>query len=280
MKTLQDRIALVTGASRGIGAAIAERLAAEGATVICTARTLDASGDHLPGSLQERVATIEKRGGRAVAMQCDVGDPAARTALMEQVLAQFGRVDILINNAATAFFVPVEKVSDKWLRRTFEINLYAPLQLSQSVLPGMRERGWGRIVNISSASAEIPPGPPYHEYQRFGGPMVYGASKLALNRMTAGLAAELEGSGIAVNNVAPVSAVMTPGVEAGMKAQNIDPNHPDYHWEPVEAMAEATLALCLVDPAVTNGSSVYSLPYLQQLGRVVHTLDGRGPLQQ
>ncbi len=278
MPTLNNQIALITGASRGIGAACAQRLAAAGATVICAARTLDDSTEHLPGSLQSLLATLRARGQEAHAIQCDVGVPSQRAALIQEVLERFRRVDILINNAATAFFVPVEKIKDEWLRLQFEINVYAPLQLTQAVLPGMRERGYGRIVNISSASAELPPGPPYHEYQRFGGPMVYGASKLALNRIAAGLGAELEGSGIAVNNLAPVSAVRTPGVVAGMAAANIDPAHPDYHWEPVEAMAEAALALCLVDPSITNGKSVYSVPYLQQIGQAIHSLDGKSVL--
>ena len=113
MKPLQDKIALVIGASRGIGAATAQRLAAEGAQVICTGRTLDDSAEHLPGTLQEVVAKIEGRGGKAWALRCDVADPASRRALMAEVDKRFDRIDILVNNAAGSVFKPIDKVTDE-----------------------------------------------------------------------------------------------------------------------------------------------------------------------
>jgi len=278
MKTLQGKVAVVTGASRGIGAAIAKRLAAEGAIVACTARTVEAGGAHLPGSLNETVAAIEALGGEAFAVQCDVAEPVSRALMVEKVLSRYGRVDILVNNAAAATFAPIERVTAASLHSQFEINVYGPFDLCQRVLPGMRERGWGRIVNISSAQAEMPKGPPFLPNDRFHGPLVYGMVKVALNRFTAGLAAELEGSGIAVNSVAPVSAVYTEGVAAMLSHDDSIRSDPLWQEEPVEAMAEAALALCLVDPAATSGRNVYSLRYLEEIGRPVYSLDGRSVL--
>jgi citronellol/citronellal dehydrogenase len=278
MQELQDRIAVVTGASRGIGAAIAQRLAAAGATVICAARTLEDTGEHLPGTLRETVRLIESRGGRAVAIRCDITSAESRAALIDQALAQFGRVDILVNNAALAQFAMIDTITNKQLHHEFEADVFAPFDLSQRVLPGMRERKWGRIVNISSAMAEIPSGPPYPIHHRYFGQVLYGATKMALNRLSTGMAAELEETGVAVNTLAPVAAVFTPGVEAALAKAQLDRSNPLWTEEPVEAMAEATLALCLVDPMATSGRNVYSLHYLEEVGRPIRTLDGKAEL--
>lgn len=274
MGALDHRIAVVTGASRGIGAAIAQRLAAEGATVVCAARTLDDSRPHLPGSLRDTVNLIEQRGGRAVAIRCDITDATSRAALIDTALAQFGRVDILINNAALAEFATIETLTNQQLHHEFEADVFAPFDLSQRVVPGMRARAWGRIVNISSAMAEMPAGPPFPVHHRHFGQVLYGTTKMALNRLSAGMAAELEETGIAVNTLAPVAAVYTPGVAALLEKSKLDRSNPLWSEEPVEAMAEAALALCLVDPALTSGRNLYSLSYLEEIDRAIRTLDG------
>lgn len=278
MGTLDGKIAVVTGASRGIGAAIAQRLGAEGATVVCAARTLEDAGEHLPGTLRDTVRLIEANGGKAVAIQCDITSALSRAALIDETLRQFGHVDILVNNAALAQFATIETTTNEQLHHEFEADVFAPFDLSQRVLPGMRERKWGRIVNISSAMAEIPAGPPYPVHHRFFGQVLYGTTKMALNRLSTGMAAELEETGIAVNTLAPVAAVFTPGVAALLEKAALDRSNPLWVEEPVEAMAEAALALCLVDPMVTSGRNVYSLRYLEEIGRAIHTLDGRSVL--
>lgn len=276
MLPLEGRIALVTGASRGIGAAIAKRLGAEGADVICVGRTLHRGAGELPGSLLEVVAVIESLGGAAVAVQSDINDARQRARLAQEVLDQFGRVDILVNNAAVGEFVPLEKVTDAALRWQFEVNVLAPFDLSQKLIPAMRKNHWGRIVNISSFLAENPAGPPYPIADRQHGPTLYGATKAALNRITSGLAAELEGTGIAVNSLAPVSAVRTERFASIMEAEP-EARSASAHLqqEPIEVMAEAALALCLVDPLKTSGRTLYSQHYLAQIGRAVRTLDGK-----
>ena len=132
-----------------------------------------------------------------------------------------------------------------------------------------RKRGW--ILNISSATAFHPAKPPYIEWERSGGHHLYAASKAALDRMSTGLAAEFHAHGIAVNALAPVAAVITPGVEAMGVGKWIEPSM----IEPVEAMAEAALALCSGDPAKLTGRVAYSLRFLEEIGRPIRTLDGR-----
>jgi NAD(P)-dependent dehydrogenase (short-subunit alcohol dehydrogenase family) len=267
----KDRVALVTGASRGIGAAIAERLASEGARVAAVARSLDSHPPKLRGTLRETVATIEARGGTAIAIQGDVLDAASRRDFVEECRRRLGPIDILVNNAAHGPYRPFLAFSERDFRETIEANLRAPFELSQLVLPDMiaKKRGW--ILNISSATAFHPAKPPYIEWERSGGYHLYATSKAALDRLSTGLAAEFYAQGIAVNALAPVAAVITPGVEASDVGKWIEPSM----IEPVEAMAEAALALCSGDPAELTGRVVYSLRFLEEIGRPIRTLDGR-----
>jgi NAD(P)-dependent dehydrogenase (short-subunit alcohol dehydrogenase family) len=270
MGTLAGRVALVTGASRGIGAAIARRLAAEGAAVAAVARTADAH-PHLPGSLRETVALIESAGGRAVAIAADLAEPAARAHLVAAARAALGPVDVLVNNAAAAFYLPFERVSEKRFRVAFEVNVRAPFELAQAVLPDMKARGRGWIVNVSSATAAHPEGPPYDTFYRVGGATLYGASKAALDRVSTGLAAELFDARVSVNSISPVAAVRTPGVEAlGMVPEEYLESA-----EPVEDIVECVVALCEEREPPITGRVLTTGPFLRELGRPVRGLDGR-----
>jgi NAD(P)-dependent dehydrogenase (short-subunit alcohol dehydrogenase family) len=275
--TLNDKVAIVTGASRGIGAAIAFRFAAEGAKVVITARTAAPDGK-LPGSLDETAARIRAAGGVCETVVADLTDPDSRARIVPAAIQRFGGVDVLVNNAAWARFRATLEQQPKHTHQAFEVNFFAPLELSQQAIPSMRERGGGWILNLSSATSVSPAPAPwdagnrYFLFHRHSGPTIYGSTKAALERMTAGFAAELAGSGIAINALAPVEAVASEGaVESGV----IDDGA---HYEPMEAMAEAALRLCSCDPARISGRSVLSLPMLRELGATVHTLDGRGPL--
>lgn len=262
-------MAVVTGASRGIGAAVAERLAAEGAAVALVARSLDAH-PQLPGTPRETLARIEARGGRAAAIRADLTDAGERERLVARVEAELGPLDILVNNAAAAFYMPFERVTESRFRVAFELNVRAPFHLAQLVLPGMRARRRGWILNVSSATAKLPQGPPFPAWQERLGDVLYASTKAALDRLSAGLAAEVHRDGIAVHSLSPVAAVLTPGVEAlGMAPQ--DPAL----IEPVEVFAEAALALCCCDPRRLNGRVACSRPLLEELGRPVRSPDGR-----
>ena len=271
MGELEGRVALVTGASRGIGAAIAKRFAAEGARVAITARTLD-HHDHLPGSLRETVRAIEARGGRAVPIVGDLADSKDYDRIVAEAQTALGPIEILVNNAAAAFYVPFDKLSENRFRVAYAINLHAPWRLSQLVVPGMRARREGWILNISSATSTHPTQP----YRDFDGlSFLYGSTKAALERFTAGLAAAEARNGIFVTSMAPVGAVPTEGTEA----LGIVPDEALAVAESREAMAEAALGLCVTRDPKLSGRVTYCTPILEELGRPVRALDGKTRLE-
>jgi NAD(P)-dependent dehydrogenase (short-subunit alcohol dehydrogenase family) len=279
----KGRVAVVTGASRGIGAGIAQRLAAEGAKVVVTARTME-EGDHpYAGSLRRTVESIERIGGQAIAIAADLSDSDYdRDEIVDQAEAAFGPVDILVNDAAYSLYMPFTEISKNRFRISMEINVRSPWLLMQRVIPSMRERGDGWILNISSAITKLPPGPPYAKTFT-GGACIYAGTKAMLDRVTIGVAVECFDDGIAVNSLAPQGAVMTEGAAAMVSAaQDRYDEHPDSedsgshgHVEPMETMVEAALALCTGDPRTLTGKLAYSVSLIKELARPVYTLDGR-----
>jgi NAD(P)-dependent dehydrogenase (short-subunit alcohol dehydrogenase family) len=263
--TLEGSVAIVTGASRGIGAAIAERFASDGAAVAVTARTVE-DGDHpLAGSISTTVRAIVDAGGTAIAVAADLARADDRHRLVETVEGELGTIDVLVNNAAVTYFEPVDRFDEHHYRTMFEVQVRAPFELVQLVLPGMRERKRGWILNISSGAARHPEGPPYQ--RGLGGGTVYGMCKAALERFTTGLAAEVHADNIAANALSPSGLVPTPGVVH----HGLDRNVPAEFLEPVEYMAEAAYALCTGNPATLTGRVTYAKPILDELGVPVPT---------
>ncbi len=260
-KKLDGKVALVTGASRGIGKAIAELFAANGARVACTARTMAEGGHHLGGSLETTVAGIRAAGGDAAAFACDVSEYANCERLTEDVKAAFGPIDVLVNNAALTYFIPVVDFPvNKWLRST-AVNFHAPFYLSKLVLPGMIERGGGSIVNVSSGAA-IGPGRGPYKGPQFAGGTLYGAEKAALERFTQGLASEVCEHGVSVTCYSPSQIVPTPGVVHHRLMEGRDPDEA----ETVEIMARAALLLATEPLDRVTGRVTYSQAILEEFG--------------
>lgn len=269
---LTGRTALVTGSSRGIGRAIAQRLAAEGATVAVTARSYTPSvsrragiSSALPGTIEETIALIEEAGGAAFGLAADLEDPDQRDELMQRVVDRTGRIDILVNNAGFADYAVVDDMTLETFDRTLEHYIRTPFVLTRAAAAHMRSQGAGWIVNIGSVTG-LAPARPYREYNKTSGDVVYASCKAALHRFTQGIAAELVDANVAVNCVGPSTAIRTPG------AASLIPD--TFPTEPVEYLAETVLAMCHAPAAERTGLVAFSLhyPWSQQLP--VHTLDG------
>jgi citronellol/citronellal dehydrogenase len=271
MGRLNGKVAIITGASRGIGQTIAELFASEGAKVVCAARTLR-EGEHMfAGSLATTVAAIRTAGGEALAVAADVSAEADCRALVEQARAAYGPIDVLVNNAALNYYIPtVDYPTHRWVK-AFAVNVHGPFMLAKAVLPDMIARRAGAIVNISSGAAIGPGRGPYADQTVRGGVM-YGASKAALERITQGLAQEMaQYGGIAVTAVSPSRVVPTPGTIHHKLVSGPD----DPRGEPPTLMARAALLLASEPAAKVNGRVTYSQQILKEFGWIDHA-QGRG----
>ena len=198
MASLNNRVALVTGGSRGIGRAIAVSLAEAGAAVAVNYRDKAAEARNV-------AETIRGAGGRAMAVGADVSQAAEVAAMVAAVERELGPVEVLINNAGIGLVRTVDELTEDDFDRTIAVNLKSVFLCTQAVVPGMRARKWGRIVNISSGAARGAGGVGPH----------YNASKAGMEGMTRGYAARLVKDGITVNAVAP-SLIETDMVRSGV----------------------------------------------------------------
>ena len=275
---ISGKVALVTGSSRGIGRAVAQRLAAAGAAVVVTGRSSGQPAvgkrwgqDHVvPGTLEETVALIEQAGGKAVSLAADLEDLDQVRSLVDRAAELAGGgIDILVNNAGFVDFAPVADMAFDTFERTLTHYVRAPFLLSQGAVRHMREAGAGWIVNVSSQDA-LPPSRPYPDHEKVRGYHVYAAAKAALNRLTQGMAAELVDENIAVNVIGPSTAIRTPGADALIPAE--------FPTEDVEYLAEAVLAMCHLPAAERTGLIGYSMHIPWHYGIPVRSLDGKTEL--
>ncbi len=261
MGKLDGKVVLVTGASRGIGQGIAEEFAREGAKVVCAARTLH-EGDHmLEGSLDRTVGRIRAAGGQVQAVIADVSKEEDCNRIVEEAKAAFGPIDVLINNAALNYYIPiVDYPASRWMR-AFAVNVHGPFMLSKAVLPDMIARRSGAIINISSVGAIGPGRGPYPGAKATGGVM-YGASKAALERFTQGLAQEVYEYGVTVACYSPGIGVATEGtVHFGLAKSLDDPDR-----EPMSMMSRAALLLATEPLDKVTGRVTYSQEILKEFG--------------
>ena len=262
MGRLDDKVAIVTGASRGIGKDIALLFAAEGGKVICAARTVEEGSHPLEGSLNTTIAEIRAAGGEATAAAANISLPEDCEALVQAARDTYGPVDVLVNNAALTYFIPVKDYAlNRWMR-SWAVNFHAPFILSQLVLEDMMPRGSGSIVNISSGAAIGPGRGPYTDVPPNSGGTCYGAEKAALERFTQGLAQEVYRFGISVTAVSPSQVVPTPGTVFHNLVSGID----DPRGEHPELMAKAALLLASEPLDDVTGRVTYSQQILKEYG--------------
>ncbi|MAZ62964.1 MAG: 3-oxoacyl-ACP reductase [Dehalococcoidia bacterium] len=262
MGRLDGRVAIITGASRGIGSEIARLFAAEGSSVICAARTLH-EGDHqLEGSLEKTVGEIREAGGEATSVAVNISLPEDCEQLVQAARDTYGTVDVLVNNAALTYYYPIKDFPvNRWMR-SWAVNFHAPFLLSKLVLEDMVRRGSGSIINISSGSAVGPGRGPYPDTTADGGGACYGAEKAALERFTQGLAIEVYDNGISVTSLAPSQVVATPGTVFHNLVTGMD----DPLSESPELMAKAALLLASEPLDLVTGRVTYSQQILMEFG--------------
>jgi 7-alpha-hydroxysteroid dehydrogenase len=276
---LHGRVAIITGASRGLGREIALALASDGAAVAVVGRTENVWDERLPGTIGETVAEIETAGGRALAIRADLLDRDDIARLVGEARDGLGPITILVNNAAftapgrppkpgddarprpakaqqggvKADFPPVLGTPLGAYRRHFEIAVFAAYELIQLVCPDMMAAGVGSIVNISSVASRLPGDGPYADHS--GGVLPgYGGSKAALEHLTSCAAYDLAPHNIAVNALSPSKAIMTPGLSYYAREFA--------EVSTAEEFARAAAELVLVDPTMVTGRTIGHLQVL------------------
>jgi len=252
--SLSGKVALVAGASRGIGADIARYLAASGAKIGVAARTEVQSDPRLPGTIHSVTEDITSKGGDAIAVLLNLRDPDSIAAAVATVVDTYGRLDILVNNAA--IFVPgsLESVQPRHIELTWQVNLRGPILTMREAIPHMRAAGGGHILNLSSRGSTFPgPGPYDPDKQPAGFDIFYGPEKSFLEHFSQRQALALQPDNISVNVLAPTGLIMTPGARfAGNDREN-----PNLDFETADAMAKAAVWICGQPASEFTGNIVY-----------------------
>jgi citronellol/citronellal dehydrogenase len=252
--TLEGKVCIITGASRGIGRDVAVALGSRGASVVVAARSETVSDKRLPGTIYSVAREVEERGGKALPVKCDVSKDEDLENLVKQAVARFGRIDMLMNNAAILIPGNMLTVQTRHIDLIWRVDGRAPLMAIKYALPHMIEGGGGHIINVSSRAAVFPGPGPYNvpPGAQVGGSF-YGMIKAGLERFSQGLARELTPHKIAVNVLSPQGGIATPG---NRFARN-DPENPDLNFEEAVEMGKATAWVLEQDPAVFTGNILY-----------------------
>lgn len=252
---LQGRVAVVTGASRGIGKATAIVFGQAGATVVLAARSTRDAAAKLPGTLEETASAVEAAGGRPVLIPTDLKDEAQVEAMTRRVLDELGRVDVLVNNAAVAVMAPFLEVPMRRWDLMFDVNLRASAMCAQAFLPRMLEQGSGAVVNISSYVGD-----------RFqDGMLAYGVSKKALEAFTIGLAHEMRDKPVAVNCLKIEQDIASEGWMFNNTARD------ETSWQPPELAARCLVWLATRPPTYSGNVVTIAEVQAQMEHRVIGT---------
>lgn len=262
MGKLDGKVAIITGSSRGIGKDMALVFAREGAKVVVSARTEKEGDFRIPGSIETTVNMIREAGGEAIGIPCNVVNDDQVADLMRRTVAEWGRIDILVNNAAILIPGSIADMAPRHWDLLYRVNIRGPFICCKAAMPHMREQGYGHIINISSTAA-IGPGPgPYPEGR--GGGVAYGACKAHVERFSQGLAAELWEDGIAVNVLSPARGIASEG-QRWFRQQAGSGSFVGSR-ENGEIMGDAAAIICSRDPKAYTGHILYDEPVLREAG--------------
>lgn len=252
--SLEGKVAVIVGGSRGIGRDVAVALADAGADVVVAARTEQVTDPRLPGTIGSVAEEVRARGRRALAVKADVTKDEELEAMVQQTMDTFGRLDILFNNAAILVPGTMRTVQPRHLDLMWRVDLRGLLMAIRYVLNPMAQSGGGHIVNVSSRAGVFPGPGPYNKEQRARrGGAFYGMVKAGLERFSQSLAMEVADENIAVNVLSPQGRIKTPG---NIFAQN-DKENPDLEFEEAVAMGKATVWICQQDPQQFSGNILF-----------------------
>ena len=258
---LADKVAIVGGASRGIGKDIAVALAAEGAKVVVAARSEVEPDPRLPGTIHQTVDDIQAAGGEAIAVKADISDEEQIDAMVKRTLDTYGRIDILINNAAVLVPRNILDLPTRHIDLHNKVNIKGPILCIRAVLPTMLEQQQGWVINVSSRAAVFPGPGPYQDVRPTRA-FMYAATKAALERLTQHLAVEYQNQGLSFNVLSPVGRIRTPGNVFGMTKPGETPEP----FEVAEAMGKAAVYICSQEPGAYTGNISFDGEMVRQYG--------------
>jgi citronellol/citronellal dehydrogenase len=245
MPDLRGRVAIVTGASRGIGRALALGLARAGCRVVVAAKSVE-SAAKLPGSIHTVAAEITALGGEALPVQVDLRDEAQIEALAAQTLAKWGRIDILVNNAGALFWQPLLQTPAKRFDLVMAVNARAAFLCARAALPSMIQNRWGHIINMS---------PPL-DLSLVAGRIGYAISKLGMTLLTHGLAEEVRPHNIAVNSLWPVTIIESQAsINWGLGSRE--------QWRKPDILVDCVLRLVAKEPGELTGQALLDEDFLR-----------------
>jgi citronellol/citronellal dehydrogenase len=254
-RPLADRVAVVTGSSRGIGRAMALRLAAEGAAVVVTGKS-EQPTEKLPGSIHTVAEEIIAAGGRAIAVHLDVRKEEDVVAMVQRTVDELGRLDILVNNAGALWWKPVLETPLKRYDLMWEVNVRGAFMCAQQALPHMIRNGWGHIVMCSPPIGTVP-NPGY---------VAYMTTKMGMTRLAIGIAAEHSDDNVAANSLWPVTLIESLAtINYSVGDRSI--------WRSPDILSDSLIEIVTTEPRQLTGRQLLDEPFLRERGWTQERLD-------